>query len=209
MAKINDIQAIIMSMRAQTQGQSKTQAEAPAEDNAYQTNGTAALAPTHVEAQGVAEARPDLKIVVSGKTAENQAPVSRVEPQQKVNASANTYEKMQAAAKMLISGQDYTQIKGIKGNVLLKQGALKLLRLSDCNYSYAMLDKTVDVVNAYIGYTVKITIFDANGEIVSEALASANSLEKKFADKGLSGYSMLVGMATKRALVQAVKAILG
>ena len=92
---------------------------------------------------------------------------------------------------------------------LLKQGALKLLRLSDCNYSYAMLDKTVDVVNAYIGYTVKITIFDANGEIVSEALASANSLEKKFADKGLSGDSMLVGMATKRALVQAVKAILG
>lgn len=206
MAKINDIQAIIMSMRAQTQGQTKSQAEAPA---AYQTNGTAALAPAYVEAQGVAEARPDLQIVGSGKKAENQAPVSRVELPNNSNASATTYEKMQAAAKMLISGQDYTQIKGIKGNVLLKQGALKLLRLSDCNYSYAMLDKTVDVVNAYIGYTVKIAIFDANGEIVSEALASANSLEKKFADKGLSGDSMLVGMATKRALVQAVKAILG
>lgn len=209
MAKINDIQAIIMSMRAQTQGQSKAQAAVPAEGNAYQTNGTAALAQNPVEAQGVAEARPDLKIVVSGKNAVNQPSTSLVEPQNNNNASANTHEKMQAAAKMLVAGQDYTQIKGIKGNVLLKSGALKLLRLSDCQYRYAMVDKTVDVAQAFIGYTVKITIFDANGEIVSEALASANSLEKKFADKGLSGDSMLVGMATKRALVQAVKAILG
>ena len=209
MAKINDIQAIIMSMRAQTQAQSKTQAEAPTDGNAYQTNGTAALAPAHVEAHGIAEARPDLKIITSGKKAENQAPVSHVEPQNNSTASASTYEKMQAAAKMLISGKDYTQIKGIRGNVLLKSGALKLLRLSGCNYSYAMLDKTVDVAQAFIGYTVKVSITDSNGEIVSEALASANSLEKKFADKGLSGDSMLVGMATKRALVQAVKAILG
>lgn len=203
MAKINDIQAIIMSMRAQTQGQSKTQAEAPAEGNDYQTNGTAALAQAHV-----AEARPDLKIITSGKTAENQAPVSHAEPSNNSNA-ANTYAKMQAAAKMLVAGQDYAQIKGIKGNVLLKQGALKLLRLSGCSYSYTMLNKTVDVAQAFIGYTVKVSITDSNGEIVSEALASANSLEKKFADKGLSGDSMLVGMATKRALVLAVKAILG
>lgn len=209
MAKINDIQAIIMSMRAQTQGQSKAQAEAPVKGNDYQTNGTAALAQNPVEAQGVAEARPDLKIVVSGKTAENQAPVSRVEPQQKVNASASTHEKMQAAAKMLVAGQDYTQIKGIRGNVLLKSGALKLLRLSGCQYRYAMVDKTVDVAQAYIGYTVQATIVDANGEVVAEALASANSLEKKFADRGLSSDSMLVGIASKRALVLAVKAILG
>ena len=75
MAKINDIQAIIMSMRAQTQGQSKAQAEAPVKGNDYQTNGTAALAPAHVEAQGVAEARPDLKIITSGKKAEKRHPV--------------------------------------------------------------------------------------------------------------------------------------
>ena len=209
MAKINDIQAIIMSMRAQTKAQTKTQAEAPAEENAYQTNGTAALAPAYVEAQGVAEARPDLQIVGSGKKAENQPSTSLVEPQNNNNASANTYAKMQAAAKMLVVGQDYTQIKGINGNVLLKSGALKLLRLSDCQYRYAMVDKTVDVAQAFIGYTVKVSIVDANGEIVSEALASANSLEKKFADKGLSGDSMLIGMAAKRALVLAVKAILG
>lgn len=209
MAKINDIQAIIMSMRAQTQGQTKTQAEAPVKGNDYQTNGTAALAPAHVEAQGVAEARPDLKIITSGKTAENQASVRLVEPSNNNNASANTHEKMQAAAKMLIAGQDYAQIKGIKGNVLLKQGALKLLRLSGCNYSYAMLDKTVDVAQAYIGYTVMATIIDANGEVVAEALASANSQEKKFADRGMSSDSMLVGIASKRALVLAVKAILG
>ena len=211
MAKINDIQAIIMSMRAHTQAQAQTkkQEEVPAEGNAYQTNGTAALAPAHVEAQGVAEARPDLKIVGSGKKAENQAPVSRVELPNNSNASATTYEKMQAAAKMLIAGQDYAQIKGIKGNVLLKQGALKLLRLSGCQYSYAMLDKTVDVANGFLGYTVKVSITDSNGEVVAEALASANSQEKKFVDKGLSSDSMLVGIASKRALVQAVKAILG
>lgn len=209
MAKINDIQAIIMSMRAQSQAQSKTQAEAPTDGNAYQTNGTAALAPAHVEAQGVAEARPDLKIVGSGKTVVNQPSTSRVELPNNRNASANTYEKMQAAAKMLVAGQDYTQIKGIRGNVLLKSGALKLLRLSGCQYRYAMVDKTVDVAQAYIGYTVMATIVDANGEVVAEALASANSLEKKFADRGLSSDSMLVGIASKRALVLAVKAILG
>lgn len=209
MAKINDIQAIIMSMRAQTQGQSKAQAEAPVKGNDYQTNGTAALAQNPVEAQGVAEARPDLKIITSGKKAENQAPVNRVEPSNNSNASANTHEKMQAAAQMLVAGQDYAQIKGIRGNVLLKSGVLKLLRLSGCQYRYAMVDKTVDVAQAYIGYTVKATIVDANGEVVAEALASANSLEKKFADRGMSSDSMLVGIASKRALVQAVKAILG
>lgn len=209
MAKINDIQAIIMSMRAQTQAQTKKQAEAPVKGNDYQTNGTAALAQNPVEAQGVAEARPDLKIITSGKKAENQAPVNRVEPSNNSNASANTHEKMQAAAQMLVAGQDYAQIKGIRGNVLLKSGVLKLLRLSGCQYRYAMVDKTVDVAQAYIGYTVKATIVDANGEVVAEALASANSLEKKFADRGMSSDSMLVGIASKRALVQAVKAILG
>lgn len=209
MAKINDIQAIIMGLRAQTQAQTKVQAAVPAEGNAYQTNGTAALAQNPVEAQGVAEARPDLKIVVSGKNAVNQPSTSLVEPQNNNNASANTHEKMQAAAKMLVAGQDYTQIKGIRGNVLLKSGALKLLRLSGCQYRYAMVDKTVDVAQAYIGYTVMATIIDANGEVVAEALASANSQEKKFVDKGLSSDSMLVGIASKRALVLAVKAILG
>lgn len=209
MAKINDIQAIIMGLRAQTQAQTKVQAEAPAEGNAYQTNGTAALASNHVEAQGVAEARPELKIVGSGKTAENQAPVSRVEPLKQTNASANTYEKMQAAAKMLISGKDYAQIKGIKGDVLLKSGALKLLRLSGCSHTYTMVDKTIDVANGFLGYTVKTTIMDADGVIVAEALASANTLEKKFADKGFAADSMLIGMASKRALVLAVKEMLG
>lgn len=209
MAKINDIQAIIMGLRAQTQAQTKVQAEAPAEGNAYQTNGTAALAPAHVEAQCVAEARPNLKIVGSGKTAENQAHVSRVEPSNNSNASTNTHAKMQAAAKMLVAGQDYTQIKGIKGNVLLKQGALKLLRLSGCSHTYTMVDKTVDVANGFLGYTVKTTIMDSDGVIVAEALASANTLEKKFADKGFAADSMLIGMASKRALVLAVKEMLG
>lgn len=209
MAKINDIQAIIMSMRAQTQAQTKAQVEAQVKGNDYQTNGTAALAQAHTEAQGVAEARPDLKIITSGKDAENQAPVSRVEPSNNRSASANTYEKMKAATKLLISGKDYTQIKGIKGNVLLKQGALKLLRLSGCNHTYTMIDKTVDVANGFLGYTVKTTITDSDGVIVAEALASANTLEKKFADKGFSADSMLIGMASKRALVLAVKEILG
>ena len=209
MAKINDIQAIIMGLRAQTQTQTKVQAAAQAEGNDYQTNGTAALAQNPVEIQGVAEARPELKIVGSGKKAENQAPVSHVEPSNNSNASANTYAKMQAAAKMLVAGQDYAQIKGIKGNVLLKSGALKLLRLSGCSHTYTMVDKTIDVANGFLGYTVKTTIMDADGVIVAEALASANTLEKKFADKGFAADSMLIGMASKRALVLAVKEMLG
>ena len=55
----------------------------------------------------------------------------------------------------------------------------------------------------------KTTIMDADGVIVAEALASANTLEKKFADKGFAADSMLIGMASKRALVLAVKEMIG
>ena len=71
-----------------------------------------------------------------------------------------------------------------------------------------MLDKTTDVPNSFIGYTIKVTITNQDGEIISEAICSANSKEKKFADKGFSADSMLINMATKRALVSSVKNLL-
>ena len=47
-----------------------------------------------------------------------------------------------------------------------------------------------------------------NGVPIAESIGSANSLEKKFADKGFSSDYLLVNMAQKRALIQAIKELL-
>ena len=131
-----------------------------------------------------------------------------VEPFKNEGPSVDTCGKIKNAVKELILNLDYGPIKGIKGNILFKKGALKLLRLCGYKHSDQLLDKTVDVANGFLGYTCKVVILDENGEPIAEAIASANSKEKKFEDKGFSSDSMLVTMAEKRALIQAVKELL-
>lgn len=131
-----------------------------------------------------------------------------VEDSKNASPSVYTNHKIKNAVKELVLGADYGPVKGIKGNILFKKGALKLLQL--CNYKHCdtLLDKTVDVANGFIGYTCKVVIIDENGEPIAEAIASANSKERNFEDKGFSSDSMLVSMAEKRALTQAVKELL-
>ena len=71
--------------------------------------------------------------------------------------------------------------------------------------SIELLDKTVNVSENFIFYTVKVSLINASGEIVAEAFGSANSHERKFIDKGFSADSMLISMASKRALVSVIK----
>ncbi|WP_299447225.1 hypothetical protein [uncultured Phascolarctobacterium sp.] len=120
----------------------------------------------------------------------------------------NTCQKIKDAVKALTLGVHYGPVKGIKGNLLFKAGAIKLLQLCDYKHSDQLLDKTVDATNGFIGYTVRVVIVDENGVPIAEAIGSANSLEKKFSDKGFSSDYLLVNMAQKRALIQAVKELL-
>lgn len=107
----------------------------------------------------------------------------------------------------LTDGVDYGSLPKVNGKVLFKSGALKILRFLSLKYNVAMLDKTVSVQDAFIGYTVKVDIINCDGEIIHESMGSANSLETKFEKAGFSGDNLLINMATKRALVSAVKEI--
>ena len=225
MAKISEIKDIIMNMKAQSRAQAQAEA--------LQTEGSAALA---IEQPAVKVAEPmqlirggrmensrsesqnaqNLRgkygdtdpLQSQGKDTRSEAYSEPVEPFKNEGPSVYTCGKIKNAVKGLVLGIDYGPIKGIKGNILFKKGALKLLRLCGYKHSDQLLDKTVDVANGFIGYTCKVVILDENGEPIAEALASANSKEKKFEDKGFSSDSMLVTMAEKRALIQAVKELL-
>lgn len=225
MAKISEIKDIIMNMKAQSRAQAQAEA--------LQTEGNAALA---IEQPAVKVAEPmqlirggrmensrsesqnaqNLRgkygdtdpLQSQGKDTRGEAYSEPVEPFKNEGPSVYTCGKIKNAVKGLVLGIDYGPIKGIKGNILFKKGALKLLRLCGYKHSDQLLDKTVDVANGFIGYTCKVVILDENGEPIAEAIASANSKEKKFEDKGFSSDSMLVTMAEKRALIQAVKELL-
>lgn len=109
---------------------------------------------------------------------------------------------------ILTSGKDYGTIPGIKGTILFKSGAIKIMKHLGLRQQIELLDKTVNVAENFISYTVKVSLIGASGEIVAEAFGSSNSHERKFLDKGFSADSMLIGMAAKRALVSAIKDII-
>ena len=225
MPHLNEIRNIILSMKAQSKAQTKN--EVP------QIEGSAALV---IEPQPVKIAE-NMQLIRGGKldnsrsdmpntqnlrgqygdtdplqkqekAARSEDSSELVEPSKNEGPSVDTCGKIKNAVKELILNLDYGPIKGIKGNILFKKGALKLLRLCGYKHSDQLLDKTVDVANGFLGYTCKVVILDENGEPIAEAIASANSKEKKFEDKGFSSDSMLVTMAEKRALIQAVKELL-
>lgn len=109
---------------------------------------------------------------------------------------------------ILTAGKDYGTIPGIKGTVLFKSGAIKIMKHYNLKQHIELLDKTVNVPEKFVSYTVKVSLITASGDIVAEAFGSANSHEKKFIDKGFSSDSMLIGMASKRALVSAIKDVI-
>lgn len=225
MPQLNEIRNIILSMKAQSKAQTKN--EVP------QIDGSAALV---IEPQPVKIAenmqlirggkldnsrseKPNTQnlrgqygdtdpLQSQGKTDRREASSKPVEPSKNEGPSVYICQNIKEAVKALVLGTDYGPVKGIKGNILFKKGALKLLRLCGYKHSDQLLEKTVDVANGFIGYTCKVVILDENGEPIAEAIASANSKEKKFEDKGFSSDSMLVTMAEKRALIQAVKELL-
>lgn len=225
MAQLDEIRSIIMNMKAQSRAQ--------VQGEVYPTEGNAALA---IEQPAVKVAEP-MQLIRGGrmensrsekpntqnlmgkygdtdplqkqeKDTRGEASSEPVEPFKNGGPSVYTCQKIKDAVKELIFGVHYGQVKGIKGNLLFKAGAIKLLQLCGYKHTDQLLDKTVDAANGFIGYTVKVVIVDENGVPIAEAIGSANSLEKKFADKGFSSDYLLVNMAQKRALIQAIKEML-
>ena len=177
MAQLDEIRSIIMNMKAQSKAQTQ--------EEIIQTEGSAALA---VEQTAVKVAEP-MQLIRGGKLENSRSekpntqnlsgqygdtdPLQKQEKADRGDDSSSpverfknegpsvyTYGKIKNAVKELILGVDYGPVKGIKGNILFKKGALKLLQL--CNYKHCdtLLDKTVDVANSFIGYTCKVVIID-------------------------------------------------
>lgn len=191
MASIKEIKNLIKGMKVQPVNE-----------------GNAAVKQEEVAHQVVEEVKPQLQLVKPNNQTAVVRPKIASEAQKVEEATLVTCSSIKAATKQLIEGVDYGQVRGIQGNLLFKQGALKILKICNCKYHTTMLDKTTDIPNSFIGYTVKVSITNQDGEIISEAICSANSKEKKFADKGFSSDCMLINMATKRALVSSVKNLL-
>ena len=225
MAQLDQIKSIIMNMKSQSKAQTKN--EVP------QIEGSTALV---IEPQPVKIAE-NMQLIRGGKldnsrserpntqnlrgqygdtdpfqsqlkTDRREASSKPVEPSKNEGPSVCTCVNIKEAVKALVLGTHYGPVKGIKGNILFKAGAIKLLQLCGYHHNDQLLDKTVDAANGFIGYTVRVVIVDENGVPIAEAIGSANSLEKKFADKGFSSDYLLVNMAQKRALIQGIKELL-
>ena len=225
MTQLDQIKSIIMNMKSQSKAQTKN--EVP------QIEGSTALV---IEPQPVKIAE-NMQLIRGGKLdnsrserpntqnlrgqygdtdplqkqekdTRDEASSSHIEPFKNEGYSVYTCGKIKNAVKALTLGVHYGPVKGIKGNLLFKAGAIKLLQLCGYHHNDQLLDKTVDAANGFIGYTVKVVIVDENGVPIAEAIGSANSLEKKFADKGFSSDYLLVNMAQKRALIQGIKELL-
>ena len=122
--------------------------------------------------------------------------------------STQTDKVLGAFLTTLVEGTDYGRLPGVPRPVLLKSGAQKILKYFNYHYTVALVSKTVVAADKLVAYTVLVTILTDDDKHVGQALGSANSLENKFAKNGMGADSMLVGMATKRGLLDAVRELL-
>ena len=108
----------------------------------------------------------------------------------------------------LAEGKDFGYLPNVQKPVLFKQGALKILKFFKYRKTMQLVDKTISATNQLIAYTVLVSVINIDGDIVSQALGSANTHESKFMKSGMSADTMLVNMAAKRALIEAVKELM-
>ena len=193
MASINEIKNLIKGM--------KGQAVPVHEGNAAVKQEVAA--PSVVE-----ETKPQLQLVKPNNQTAVARPEIASEHRNETAPIETTCADIKAATKALIEGVDYGYIPRVDKPILFKHGALKILRMMEWSKHETLVEKHIDVEHEFLAYTVKVTVVDADGTPIAEAYGSANTKEAKFASKGMSADSMLVGMAAKRALITAVKELM-
>lgn len=145
---------------------------------------------------------------VSQNTAKNCPRPQGFSSSNSISVTADTKD-IKVILNQLIEGKDYGSVAGIPQPMLFRSGAIKIISFFGLRIQESLLDKTVDVEHSYIGYTVKVSLVDANDKTIVETIASANSLEKKFSKAGMGADSMLPSMASKRALIAGAKILIG
>lgn len=191
MASINDIKNLIKSMKAQPVNE-----------------GNAAVKQEVAAPSVVEEAKPQLQLVKPNNQTAVARPQIASEATKEATPIQTTCTEIKAATKALVEGVDYGYIPRVEKPILFKHGALKILRLMGWSKHETLVEKHINVEHEFLAYTIKVTVVDSYGTLIAEAYGSANTKEAKFATKGMSADSMLVGMAAKRALITAIKELI-
>ena len=186
MAKINDIQNIIK--------QAATKINMPT----YTENGNAALQPQQVN-------EPIIPLPTNSTAPENgPAPTSTtVQPTQQ--------QALKQFLRTLKPGRDFGNYPGIPHPILLREGALRIMKFLNLRPHVTLLNNVVNTDGNNVSYTitVKLTLIDPDGSPVAESIASASTLESRFSKAGgINTVNTVAQQAQKRALVSAIKMLI-
>ena len=158
----------------------------------------------------------DIKKSISSMTLSTKENLDNEKPKTTISENKQNYtpqnnvtpSDLHRFIKTLKDGVDYGTLPNVNHAVLFKTGALKILKFLGLKHTPQLIEKTIDVPNGFLGYTVMVTITDHKDTVIHKHLGSANTLESKFSKKGFSADNTILAVATKRAIVGSVKDII-
>ena len=113
--------------------------------------------------------------------------------------------------RTLKPGRDYGNYPGIPHPILLREGALRIMKFLNLRPHVTLLNNVVNTDGNNVSYTitVKLTLIDPDGSPVAESIASASTLESRFSKAGgINTVNTVAQQAQKRALVSVIKMLI-
>lgn len=128
------------------------------------------------------------------KTEENKAAAAAV-----FNSRPRVNGNVEDLLRSFVEGKDFIKLpQGQK--VLLKTACYKIINFYNMRVTIDLIDKKIEPSSDFIAYTVSVKLVNEEGSVMFEALASANSLEKRFKTGGIANDSTVIVMAQSRGL---------
>ena len=113
--------------------------------------------------------------------------------------------------RTLKPGRDYGNYPGIPHPILLREGALRIMKFLNLRPHVTLLNNVVNTDGNNVSYTitVKLTLIDPDGSPVAESIGSASTLESRFSKAGgINTVNTVAQQAQKRALVSVIKMLI-
>lgn len=141
-------------------------------------------------------------------TVSNNKPVVKAEEKKEAAAAIFTSKPRKIASNGIsveellssfVEGKDFIKLpQGQK--VLLKNACYKIINCYNMRIKIELVDKKIEPSSDLIAYTVSVKLVNEEGTVQFEALASANSSEKRFKTGGIANDSTVIVMAQSRGL---------
>lgn len=123
-------------------------------------------------------------------------PVTVTVPATTTSANNNRIDLL---LKSFVEGKDFIKLpQGQK--VLLKSACYKIINFYNMRVKIDLIDKKIEPSSDLVAYTVSVKLVSEEGSVEFEALASANSNEKRFKNGGITNDSTVIVMAQSRGL---------